>query len=79
MDDNKIVLDGSGRQVDRSTALGKAFDKMQEISDNEKNEGKKVFMNKVLAYTEAGMVIDNSQMDPHKKEEMLSQLRATLS
>lgn len=75
---DNIVIDKENMQIDRSTPLGQAFDKIQQTADAEKNQAMSKLMNQVLAYTEASIVIDETVEDPHKKEEMLGKLRSKM-
>ena len=72
---DNIVIDKDNMQVDRSTPLGQAFDKIQQVAEKEKNPAMSKLMNQVLAYTEASIVIDETVEDPQKKDEMLGRLR----
>lgn len=75
-DMDKIVIDKENMQIDRSTQLGQAFDKMQQAADAEKDPAMSKLMNQLLAYTEASMVIDETVDDANKKEDMLERLRS---
>lgn len=73
-----IIIDKENMQVDRSTPLGQAFDKIQKVAEKEKNPAMGKLMNQVLAYTEASIVIDETVEDPKQKEEMLGKLRSRM-
>lgn len=73
-----IIIDKENMQVDRSTPLGQAFDKIQKAAEKEKNPAMGQLMNQVLAYTEASIVIDETVEDPKQKEEMLGKLRSRM-
>ncbi len=70
-----IKIDKEAMRTDRSTPLGKAFDKKAEEAANQKNPQMANFMSQVLAYTEAATVIDETVADPQKKDQMLGRLK----
>ena len=74
-DTDKIVIDTENMQVDRSTPLGQSFAKMQEKADKEANPAMNKFMNSLLAYSEACLVVDETVPDPQKKAEALDKLK----
>lgn len=75
---DEIIIDKENMQVDRSTKLGQAFEKMQQEAGKQKDPSMGSLMNQVLAYTEASLVIDETVTDPAKKNEMLGKLRFKL-
>lgn len=75
---DEIIIDKENMQVDRSTKLGQAFEKMQQEAGKQKDSSMGSLMNQVLAYTEASLVIDETVTDPAKKTEMLGKLRSKL-
>lgn len=77
-DTDVIVIDKEKMQVDRSTKLGQAFEKMQQSAGDQKDSAMGNLMNQILAYTEASLVIDETIIDPAKKEDMLGKLRSKM-
>ena len=75
---DEIIIDKENMQVDRSTKLGQAFEKMQLEAREQKDPVMGNLMNQVFAYTEASLVIDETITDPAKKNEMLGKLRSKL-
>lgn len=73
-----IVIDKEKMQVDRSTMLGQAFDKMLTEASTQEDPAMGSLMNQVLAYTEASLVIDETVTDQAKKDAMLGKLRSKI-
>lgn len=73
-----IVIDKEKMQVDRSTMLGQAFDKMLTEAGAQEDPAMGSLMNQVLAYTEASLVIDETVTDQAKKDAMLGKLRSKI-
>lgn len=78
-DKDVIVIDRDNMQVDRSTPLGQAFDRIQQEAGAQEDPAMGSLMNQVLAYTEASLVIDETVEDAAKKEELLGKLRSKIS
>lgn len=72
---DNIIIDKENMQVDRHTPLGKSFAKMQENVDKEKDPAMSKFLNSLLAYSEACLVIDGTVEDPKQKAEALDKLK----
>lgn len=73
-----IVIDKEKMQVDRSTMLGQAFEKMLTEAGEQEDPAMGTLMNQVLAYTEASLVIEETVEDQAKKDAMLGKLRSRI-
>ena len=73
----EVIVDSENNCIDRSTPLGKYFDDALEAARNEKDENRSAFMQQVLAYTEASLVIE-ATMEPEDAKKALDQLKKNM-
>ena len=75
---DNIVIDRENMQIDRSTPLGQAFEKMADEASMQKDPAMNKFMSNVIAYAEAATVIDESVDDVTQKDQMLDKLKTKM-
>jgi hypothetical protein len=75
---DNIVIDKENMQIDRSTPLGQAFERMADEAAAQKNPAMSKLMSNVVAYAEAATVVDETVGDPAKKDQMLGKLKAKM-
>ena len=70
-----VKVDSTGMQIDRNTELGKHFEEMLAAAKAEKDPNRSTFMQQILAYTEASLVVDKtmSKEDAAEAHKQLSQ------
>lgn len=72
-----IKINSETGQIDRTTREGKLLDELQAQATAQAGTPMGEFMNQVLAYMEAGMVI-SATLPPDEAETALGKLRANL-
>lgn len=74
----EVKVDEENNCIDRSTPLGKYFEDALKAAKEEKDSNKSVFMQQVLAYAEAAMVIEAS-MPPEEAAKALETLKTNMA
>lgn len=72
-----VKVDTENNCIDRSTPLGQYFEDALNAAKEEPNPNKAVFMQQILAYTEATLIITHT-MPKEEADKALEQLRVQM-
>jgi len=74
----EVKVDTENNCIDRNTPLGKHFEDALETAKNEKDANRSTFLQQVLAFTEASLVIE-ATMSPEDAKNAIDNLKVVMS